>query len=72
MYVFDEMFFKIFKCGFVCFGVGCGKFMIECVDDLKRAFRGVGSDLLVRCGKMEDVIIEFMFMGVNDKMIVFM
>ena len=70
VYVFDETFFKTSKRGLARFGAGRGKFTIECVDDLKRALRGVGSDLLVRCGKTEDVITELTLTGANDKTIV--
>lgn len=70
VYVFDETYFKQSKRGLARFGAGRGKFTLECVADLKASLRALGSDLLVRCGKTEDVITELTLTGANERTIV--
>jgi len=59
IYVFDERVFKgLTKYGFPKTGKFRAKFIIESVQDLRENLRKIGSDLLVRIGKPEQVIFE--------------
>jgi deoxyribodipyrimidine photo-lyase len=70
VYVFDETYFKASKRGMSRFGAGRAKFTLECVADLKKSLNVIGSDLLVRCGKTEDVFTELLLTGENTKTVI--
>jgi deoxyribodipyrimidine photo-lyase len=70
LYVFDETFFQKTKRGTERFGAGRGKFVLECVEDLKKSLRERGSDLLVRSGDTVDVIRELTLTGANERTVV--
>jgi len=59
VYVFDERTFKgKTRYGFAKTGKYRSKFVIECVQDLRNSFRELGTELIVRVGKPEEVIYE--------------
>jgi len=59
VFVFDERVFKgKTTYGFAKTGKYRAKFTIESVEDLRTSLRGLGSDLIVRTGKPEEVIYE--------------
>jgi len=70
VYVFDKTFFQTTKRGTERFGAGRAKFVLECVEDLKKSLRERGSDLLVRSGSTVDVIRELTLTGANERTVV--
>jgi deoxyribodipyrimidine photo-lyase len=60
VYVFDERVFKgkTRKYGFPKTGKFRAKFIIECVRDLRESLRRLGSDLIVRVGKPEEILYD--------------
>ncbi|MCB0518703.1 MAG: DASH family cryptochrome [Lewinellaceae bacterium] len=60
VYVFDERVFsgETRWFGFKKIGKYRAKFILESVNDLRRSFRKMGSDLIVRVGKPEEEIFE--------------
>jgi len=59
IYVFDErVFLSNTKFGFPKTGKFRAQFIIESVHDLRNNLRALGSDLIVRVGKTEDIIFE--------------
>ena len=59
IYVFDErVFLSKTKFGFPKTGKFRAQFIIESVQDLRNNLRALGSDLIVRVGKTEDIIFE--------------
>ena len=70
MYVFDKTFFQTTKRGTERFSAGRAKFVLECVEDLKKSLRERGSDLLVRSGSTVDVIRELTLTGANERTVV--
>ena len=70
VYVFDKTFFQTTKRGTERFSAGRAKFVLECVEDLKKSLRERGSDLLVRSGSTVDVIRELTLTGANERTVV--
>lgn len=60
VYVFDDRTFKgtTRKYGFPKTGKFRAKFIIECVEDLRRNLQNLGSELIVRTGITEDILYE--------------
>ncbi len=59
IYVFDERLFREYtRFGFRKTGVHRARFIIEAVRDLKTSLQQLGSDLLIRIGKPEEVIFQ--------------
>ena len=59
IYVFDERVFKgLTKYGFPKTGKFRAQFIIECVHDLRKNLKAIGSELIVRVGKPEKIIFE--------------
>ncbi|MBP7184976.1 MAG: deoxyribodipyrimidine photo-lyase, partial [Saprospiraceae bacterium] len=60
VYVFDDKFFKnnTQKFGFRKTGIHRTQFIIQAVEALREKLKIHGIDLIVRCGKTEDVIFE--------------
>lgn len=59
VYIFDERsFFGKTKSGFQKTGPFRKKFILESVKNLRDNLRGLGADLIIRCGITEDIIFE--------------
>lgn len=59
VYVFDERVFKgQTKYGFSKTGPHRAKFIIESITDLRNSLKSIGSNLIVRVGKPEEVLLE--------------
>jgi deoxyribodipyrimidine photo-lyase len=59
VYVFDERIFKgETRYGFAKTGVHRARFIIESVLNLRKKLRELGSDLVIRVGKPEDILFE--------------
>lgn len=58
VYCFDPRQFQETKLGFPKTGKYRAKFLIESVENLKQNLRAIGSDLLIRFGKPEDIILK--------------
>jgi deoxyribodipyrimidine photo-lyase len=59
VYVFDKRTFAgKTKYGFEKTGVHRRKFIIECIQDLRKSLEAMGSQLIVRIGKPEEVLFE--------------
>eukprot|EP00850_Spirogloea_muscicola_P017426 SM000149S01361 [mRNA] locus=s149:269331:272843:- [translate_table: standard] len=58
VYCFDPRDFGKSSFGFDKTGPYRAKFLVECVEDLRRNLRKHGSDLVVRIGKPEDVLLK--------------
>ena len=67
VYIIDPKFFAVSPRGMARWGAGRGKFTLESVKDLKTSLRKIGSDLLVRCGKTEQVLEEFLLEGSHSR-----
>ncbi|MCS6989661.1 MAG: DASH family cryptochrome, partial [Chloroherpetonaceae bacterium] len=58
VYVFDERWFGATRFGFKKTGAFRAKFLLETVADLKRNLQRLGSDLAIRVGKPERLLVE--------------
>jgi deoxyribodipyrimidine photo-lyase len=58
IYIFDERHFGATQFGFKKTGAFRAKFLTESVADLKQSLQDLGSDLVVRVGKPEVIILE--------------
>lgn len=58
LYVFDRRHFGKTAFGFEKTGRYRAKFLLEAVADLRARLRCVGADLVVRCGRPEDAVVE--------------
>ncbi len=60
VYVFDERMFlgKTRQFGFAKTGKYRAKFILESIEDLRQSLRKLGSDLVIRIGKPEEVLFE--------------
>jgi deoxyribodipyrimidine photo-lyase len=56
VYVFDERQFKETALGFKRTGAFRAKFLLESVEDLRNNLRKIGSDLIIRVGKPEEIL----------------
>lgn len=56
VYVFDERQFKDIALGFKRTGAFRAKFLLESVEDLRNNLRKIGSDLIIRVGKPEEIL----------------
>ncbi len=56
VYVFDERQFKDTALGFKRTGAFRAKFLLEAVEDLRNNLRQIGSDLIIRVGKPEEIL----------------
>jgi deoxyribodipyrimidine photo-lyase len=56
VYVYDPRQFKMLDLGFRKTGVFRAKFLIESVDDLQKSLQKIGSNLIIRIGKPEEII----------------
>ena len=56
LYVFDPRHFGTSSFGFPRTGPFRGRFLLEAVDDLRASLRALGSDLVVRRGRPEEII----------------
>jgi len=60
IYIFDERLYSgISKFGFKRIGVHRAKFIMESVADLRHSLRDLGTDLILRTGKPEEILFEF-------------
>lgn len=58
IYIFDERQFSTTRFGFKKTGAFRAKFLLESVGELKQSLQELGSDLVVRVGKPEVIILE--------------
>ena len=58
VYVFDERQFQTTTLGFKRAGAFRAKFLLESVEDLRNNLRKIGSDLIIRVGKPEDILAK--------------
>ncbi len=58
VYIFDERQFKETHLGFKRTGAFRAKFLIESVENLRENLRKIGSDLVVRVGKPEEILAK--------------
>jgi deoxyribodipyrimidine photo-lyase len=60
VYIFDERLFTgISRFGFSRIGIHRAKFILDSVADLRHSLRDLGTDLIVRYGKPEEILFEF-------------
>lgn len=67
IYIFDPRHFKKTSYGFPKTDAVRAQFLIESVSDLRDRLRGLGSDLLIRVGKPEEVLPEIIHQTQADK-----
>ena len=58
VYVFDERQFNKTSLGFKRTGAFRAKFLLESVEDLRNNLRKIGSDLIIRVGKPEEILAK--------------
>lgn len=58
VYIFDERQFKETPYGFKRTGAFRAKFLLESVEDLRKNLRSIGSDLIIRVGKPEEILTK--------------
>ena len=63
LYCFDPRHFVTTPYGFAKTGAFRAQFLIDSVADLRRSLQALGSDLIIRHGKLEDIIPELVAQG---------